>query len=312
MDTPETVLGSTLQETPPVILLGRANTYQDGKRLKRVQEESTQIASIFQQSEAVSHQVLKAQPEDGVYLFDQLRHFRFLPSLQVLHIAGFSAGEYFHLEGGWGEEALSPEDFAQLLGKLPNLQVVFLSGCATNALLEALLPLNIPLILATQTEHDRRIVEDIAAQFYQLLAQGQSIKACVQQLEAAFPEQFTHKRVFYQLEQDRFIWDGKGPNSVRKKLEWGGYGLQEISKGLDWCLPAWDQELMNVPASQPASPTSGKRSVRWGVLLFLLLGGVTGFGAYAYTHLDWQSWFQLGRTDCEFTEVSLPILPSLN
>ncbi|RMG67566.1 MAG: hypothetical protein D6722_12920, partial [Bacteroidetes bacterium] len=172
----------------PIILLGCTNTYQDPKRIEQLQAEREALARLFQDQQP-DLTVKVADPEQKRYFFDHIRKHWHDPAMQLLHLSGYAAGRYFHFEGGAGEESLTADRLATVIGRLPGLQLVCLSGCATTELLEKLLLLDIPAILVASVEGRER--DQLTAgieTFYQALAAGVSLRAAFTQLQEADPE----------------------------------------------------------------------------------------------------------------------------
>ncbi|MEO0472513.1 MAG: hypothetical protein AAF206_23020, partial [Bacteroidota bacterium] len=124
----------------PVALLACANAYQDRVRKQHLIQEKEMIARIFASAQQHTFtRTIKEDPEEGIFLFDQFRQAEAEDKIQILHIAGYSKGEYLHFDGGLGEEAIDADGFSYHLGRLHDLKVVFLNGCATPDLLNQLI-----------------------------------------------------------------------------------------------------------------------------------------------------------------------------
>ncbi|MEM7373971.1 MAG: tetratricopeptide repeat protein [Bacteroidota bacterium] len=211
----------------PILLLARANTSKDPKKKKALVKECEMITSLFRQSSDYPFHLILAQPETGEFLFDHLRKYRFKEQPIFLHIAGYPGGQSLQLEGGWGEESLKPKEFARLLSRISGLEMVFLNGCATPALLEELLLLDIPAVLVLAESKGRRFNAEIAHAMYEGLARGMTLQEAFQHTQKSYAHVFAFKRVFYHLEKDQLIWDGREKAMKRNELEWGMYVLDE-------------------------------------------------------------------------------------
>ncbi|MEZ4772986.1 MAG: tetratricopeptide repeat protein [Bacteroidia bacterium] len=241
----------------PVILLASANSYRDGRKSRLLAQERKMITEIFAQESAQTiYEVIFEEPEKGKFIFDIFRQYTYSPQVNILHLAGFSSGEYLHFEGGFGEEALDPKGFTQLISRLPGLSLVFLNGCATPALLEALLLKDIPAVMVTQVDNNRRNAQDIAHAFYTGIARGLSIRQAVERIRDSYAHKFSFKEVSYDLDQDRLVWEGKQTDEARKQVTWGLYVLQENQSRLEWKLPVL------LPEIEPAMKDEKKRSRR--------------------------------------------------
>ena len=197
------------QDHTPVFLLATANFYEDQRWRKQLHQEASLVHKLLSGEQTRGAcRLIREEPENGIFLFDQIRQFRHNPQVRLLHIAGFSRGEYLHLQSGFGESGLRPREVAQLIGQLPGLQLLFLNGCATPAMLEALLPCGIPAIIVSRTEHHRKQQLDLARLFYGALAEGRSLEQAISQLQRRYPDRFAVHQVHYDLEADAFTWEG--------------------------------------------------------------------------------------------------------
>jgi hypothetical protein len=204
--------------------------------------------------------LLVASPQQQVYVFDLLRRHQFDPTIEVLHLSGYSLGRYVHLQGGLGEEALLPETLAHHLSRLPGLRVVFLNGCATHELLLALLRKDIPAIVATQATHQRSEHIHLAYHFYQRLLKGASLRDTMQGVQRSHPQPLPTYPVSYQLQADRFDWPGQ-PQDLDSPLAPGLYLQDHHAKVLDWALlPApTGQAAPAFPHGSPQQLTQANR-----------------------------------------------------
>ncbi|MEZ4825298.1 MAG: tetratricopeptide repeat protein [Bacteroidia bacterium] len=222
----------------PVILLASANSYRDGRKSRLLAQERRMIMDIFAQENAQTiYEIVSEEPENGRFIFDIFRQHTYDDQINILHIAGFSAGEYLHFEGGFGEEALDPKGFCQLIARLPGLTLVFLNGCATPALLESLLLKDIPAVVVTQVDNNRRNAQDIAHAFYTGIARGLNVTQAVARVRDSYAHKFSMKEVSYDFEKDEISWEGKEEEKDRKQVSWGIYFLPDNQQKLDWKLP---------------------------------------------------------------------------
>ena len=220
----------------PVILLASANTDLDRRRIKLLDQERRMITGIFQKEGLTDFQIIQESPDSGNYFFDLFNKLAFDPSVQILHITGFSQDEGLNFRAGYGEDTIKPENLGDFLSRLPNLQLVFLNGCATPVLRDQLLMRDIPALMLTDVQlGGRRYSQEIAHAFYTGIARGLSIKEAYKRVQMDYANHFTYKRVFYDLDQDRMDWSRVIKD--HNKLEWGLYVLEDNEKHLDWHLP---------------------------------------------------------------------------
>jgi hypothetical protein len=209
----------------PTLLWAGVNSYGDPDRQRQLRQERRLLECLFQAPPRPDgHQplLLTEAPQTHVFFGDLLRRFHHDASLQMLHLSGFCLGQYLHLQGGLGEEAWAPAQFAHLISRLPGLQLVFLNGCATPELLHALLRKDIPAILATSADQDRTDHLNLAYRFYQYLLQGQNLQEAILHTQRQQKRPLHVYEVNYHLESDRFTWDDQ-PSQPRQPLPWGLY-----------------------------------------------------------------------------------------
>lgn len=236
----------------PVILLASANSYRDGRKARALAQEKKMITDILASENAQTiYQVIQEEPDEGKFIFDLFRQHTYDKNVSILHISGFSSGEYLHFEGGFGEEAIEPKNFVRYLSKLPGLEMVFLNGCATPALLELLLLKDIPAVMVTQADSNRRAAQDIAHAFYTGIARGLSIRKAAARVRESYAHKFAEKQVVYDLENDQLMWEGRDSDVGRQKLTWGIYVLDENQSRLDWKLPVVLPEIEEKPQDNP-------------------------------------------------------------
>jgi CHAT domain len=92
--------------------------------------------------------------------------------LTILHYAGHAGGESLNFEGG---EAHA-KGLAGLLGKLPNLQLVFLNGCSTAGQVALLQKAGVQAVIATSCPIGDEQAAYFSSQFYRFLVQKRTIE----------------------------------------------------------------------------------------------------------------------------------------
>ncbi|MCB0835096.1 MAG: tetratricopeptide repeat protein [Bacteroidetes bacterium] len=261
-----------LDHLTPIIILATANDYQDGKRTRLLVKEKKMIHDIFQAESAQTlYYIVDEDPEKGGFIFDIFRQHYFSPDVSILHISGFSMGETLHFRGGFGEEILTPKEFANQVAKFPNLKLIFLNGCATPQVLDELLAKDIPAVITTQVDFNRKKASDFTHTFYTGIARGLSINQAIERLAEKFPAYFQKNRVTYQLESDDFTWEGKEKSN---NLAWGAYLLEGKETEREWKLP------VRLPAEEtiPDEPKKKGRGFMRISLIVILLATILGSG----------------------------------
>lgn len=211
----------------PVVFLACVNSYQNSKRLRYLVHERKAIAKI-----------LSADPQNQVYhpvqkgnvanerVVDLLNHYQYHDRIRFVHFVGHAEEGGFRLESDELETTLSMEELSELIAMLPNLRAVFLSGCATPALLEMLLRRDLPAVIVTHThERDPRAMA-IARTFYHYLGEGRTLTETFQAVSAHHPE-MQRVPVSYDIEHDDFCWEEKEALHYQAGLGWGMYYLKD-------------------------------------------------------------------------------------
>ena len=287
----------------PILIVGCTNTYQDPKRIAHLQAEREQVAAALTEG-PTAKTVISAAPDAGGYFFDHIRRYQHQPDVALLHLSGYAAGRYFHFDGGSGEESLTAGQLATLIGRLPGLQAVWLSGCATTELLERLLLLDIPAVIVASVEgRDRDQLQGITG-FYAALAAGASLRDAFAQLQAQSPAgRWQWHTATYDLEHDHLDWPGRDPEAPTPA--WGLYTLAHHRAQLDWALP-----VQPVPAGAAAAARAERRTRRsrrigsailatlFLVVMLLLLWQHPRFQAWLQSTLD------TAQAPCDFPPSS--------
>ncbi len=94
------------------------------------------------------------------------------PNLAIFHFSGHAGSNRLEMNTA----AAYAEGVAQLLGKCPQLQLVFLNGCSTLGQVAALHEAGAPLVIATNAPIDDRKAATFGARFYKALSENQSIR----------------------------------------------------------------------------------------------------------------------------------------
>jgi hypothetical protein len=220
----------------PAVLWAGTNTYDQPHLQRQLKQERHTLQRLFQtpdRPDPLAPAWLYEAPQDQIFFGDLLRHHHHDAALRVLHLSGFCLGQYLHLQGGLGEEAWSPQQFAHMISRLPGLQLVFLNGCATKDLLLALLRKDIPAIIATQAETDRTDHLHLAYRFYQSLLRGDSLGVAFRHMQRLQQRPFAAIEVCYDLDDDRFAWCDP---SDQPDLAWGLYWQSHHHDMWEWQL----------------------------------------------------------------------------
>ncbi len=153
----------------PVIILSFANQL-DGylSNLKLESAALNKALSNLHQQGIV--EVYREESATANLLFDAFSNYR--TRAIIFHYAGHANGERIYLEDNTGEAA----GLAALLAQMPNLQLVFLNGCATMGQVKTLFNNGIKAVIATAVPIDDQKARLFSEKFYIMLAAGASIK----------------------------------------------------------------------------------------------------------------------------------------
>lgn len=154
----------------PVLLLTFAN--QQDAYLKHLKEESDKlnyILSTLHDKGAIEiYKEDRATTENVIDMLD-----RFNERIALFHYGGHADGSSLRLEGGDGNAT----GLAEMLGRLPNLKLVFLNGCATQPQVEELLAQGVKTVIATAVKIDDEKAVVFAESFYRSFSNGHSIRS---------------------------------------------------------------------------------------------------------------------------------------
>jgi hypothetical protein len=91
--------------------------------------------------------------------------------LFLFHYSGHADRDSLLLE----DEMARAEGLVQLLGKCPALKLVFLNGCSTDGMVEALLSAGVKTVIATSTKVGDQLATDFSISFYDEMEKGATI-----------------------------------------------------------------------------------------------------------------------------------------
>ena len=255
----------------PVIFLACVNSYRNGKRLRHFVSERKAIARMFSSfTRKSAFQAVEKGNISNQYFFNLLQQNDYHKRLTVMHFVGPEKGNHLRIESDDFEVGIHIKELSKLIGMLPNLQAVFLSGCATPDLVEMLIRRDIPVVLVTQTVEKNPEASAIALDFYRKLAQGKSIRETVQLLQKEHPRFRTHP-LHYDIESDQLDWEKRPVGGI----QWGAYFLNERSSGIE---RSDFRPYVSIPVKKPQRFQQGLKMLKFGaaaLLLGLLAAGIT-------------------------------------
>lgn len=209
----------------PVLLLTFAN--QQDAYLEHLKEESNKlnyILSTLHDKGAI--EIYKEDRATTENVIDMLE--RFNERVALFHYGGHADGSSLRLEGGDGNAT----GLAEMLGRLPNLKLVFLNGCATQPQVEELLAQGVKAVIATAVKIDDEKAVVFAENFYRSFSNGHNIRS-------SFERAVSNMKFVYGGNFDATIVR-HGETVVQGNPElmpWGLYINQEAEEVLQWELP---------------------------------------------------------------------------
>lgn len=215
----------------PIILLTFTN--HPGAYLPKIVAEQKAIKQALldyaDQNYLQVRDVEHASTEEVFYLVN-----RYHNRVAVWHYGGHADGQSLQLEREIGVvQAAAARGIAGLLGTQKQLKLAFLNGCATRGQVKTLLDQGVPVVLATRASVKDETAQRFAAQFYEALGSGSSIREAFQKARALL-ETEAKAPAIKAVEVNR---DWLQRTSKEEKLPWGLYWRAENAGVLDWKLP---------------------------------------------------------------------------
>ena len=151
----------------PVILTAFANSY-DADHLAYLEQEQGRVQQILAPLSYLRHVPLaNAKTEQ---LVDTLTQYH--KELLILHFGGHADSEYLYLKDSGGHVA----GLAENMSLHPQLKLVFLNGCNTQAQAKQYLDFGVPAVIATTCSVADGQAMQFAKGFYTALAKGHTLK----------------------------------------------------------------------------------------------------------------------------------------
>jgi tetratricopeptide (TPR) repeat protein len=152
-------------------------------------------------------------------------------NIVILHYGGHAGSDYLLFETAKGTTKANINNLIHIIQQQPNLQLVFLNGCATHGQVDTLLKAGIKAVIATNIGINDKTAIVFSTRFYKSLAKGETLEKAFEDAtnlictEHDFDKTAIHvKRGFASLSDNDNI-----------KFPWGLYYNDEIV--LDWKLP---------------------------------------------------------------------------
>jgi hypothetical protein len=152
----------------PVILTAFANSY-DSEYLAYLEKEHKHLREILRALSFLRHVPLSnAERNDLVQTLTQYQK-----ELLILHFGGHADSDYLYFRDGGGHMV----GLAENLSLHPQLKLVFLNGCKTQAQAKPYLDAGVPAVIATVRSVGDEQAMQFAELFYTALAKGHTLEA---------------------------------------------------------------------------------------------------------------------------------------
>lgn len=151
----------------PIILTAFANSY-DADYLVHLEQEHECLQEILVTLSYLRHVPLSSAKSGQ--LVHTFTHFK--DELLILHFGGHADGEHLYFKDKGGHMT----GIAENLSLHPQLKLVFLNGCNTQAQAKAYLDAGVPAVIATTCSVADGQAMQFAKSFYDALAKGHTLE----------------------------------------------------------------------------------------------------------------------------------------
>lgn len=214
-------------QSKPIVYLANVNSFHNGRRIKYLLKERNTLRKIIVAKKAEAQfEVVAKEKSSQAYFFDFLQRNYEFERIKVLHFIGEADNEHLRVESGKAEASIHINELSKFIALLPNLELVFLHGCATPRLMDMLVRRDVPAIIACEAKNEDKRISQIARSFYQDIIMGASIQDAFFNIQNIFPN-FGSFQLTYDVEQDEFVWPFDAKSLIPGKLPWGLYFLKD-------------------------------------------------------------------------------------
>jgi len=246
----------------PIVYLACVNSSQKGKRLNYLFNERQILSNIlsFGKKKSLFEPLHKDPVINSNFFPDFIGKEMYKDRVRVLHFSGHAESEHLRIEAGKSEWHIHINELTRVIDLLPNLELVYLNGCATPKLLDMLARRDIPAVMISETrKRDYRSLR-VAKTFYKELANGASIHQAIMRVQKRYPK-FGTFRLRYDVESDMFQWPFDLDKLETGKLPWGLYFLEDHESSLYKPLALSKKDKNNFPLAKGLFPKKEKRSM---------------------------------------------------
>ncbi|MEM6800848.1 MAG: hypothetical protein AAF696_05560 [Bacteroidota bacterium] len=253
----------------PIVYLACVNSFRNGKRIRYLVKERRALSNIlsFNHQKPLFEPVIK-DPSSQSYFFDFLNKNYDLERIKVLHFIGEAESEHLRVESGKAESSLHVNELSKFIALLPNLELVFLHGCATPKLMDMLVRRDVPAIMVCETKNRDSRANQIARTFYKDISRGATVKKALLSIQKDFPN-FGAFRLDYDFDSDQIDWPFK---LMGGQLPWGLYYLGEHEARLYEPMTKRSNEGISIPMR----PQAGQESEGFSLQRFAAIAATIG------------------------------------
>jgi len=185
----------------PIVYLACVNSSKKGKRLNYLFNERQMISNIlsFGKNKPLFEALHKDPVADTNFFPNFIDKEFYQERVRVLHFAGHAESEHLRIEAGKSEWHIHINELARVIDLLPNLELVYLNGCATPTLLDMLARRDIPAVMISETTKRDIRSRKVAKTFYKEIAKGASIQQALMRVQKWHPR-FGAFRLKYEVE----------------------------------------------------------------------------------------------------------------
>lgn len=231
------------------ILLACINCNQGSSRITALLNERREIVHLLESAEDQGVcRVIQEDVNEDTSFEAVLNKYAFVEPISILHIIG-----------PMQDEVADPlANLSSILGKFPDLKMVFLNGCARLSVVEMLLLSGIPVVFATQTILPQPALTDISKIFFDSIGKGKNLQEAFEICQAQSPNPIGRFVGNYDFEADKLKWDNSTVSSQTSFMPWGIYQLEGQGE-LTWKMDV--SPIKTVPTPSIEEPDLAKPEV---------------------------------------------------
>lgn len=212
---------------PLVALLIFANDTEDPLGNLKEEERAVQLALQHFKKAGGNIEIITISSVNELFNYFTL----YKGQIGLIHYGGHASGKGLQIDG----TLANAEGIANLMGTEPNLQFVFLNGCATKDQVKLLQDNKVKTVIATAVPINDRKATDFAVRFYQNLTYFNG--------ENTLEEAYLHAKAYVETTEIRpvtvsinrgFIMNTDKPLNT---FQWDLYEHPDFEGSLDWKLP---------------------------------------------------------------------------